>query len=144
MNEPRIYPLILLTEARWSWILTALQFGISFRALLPVLGGPLILFKQLLRFCVFETIQTQRTAGSFSVFWHFKYFFPPRFQVWGFHRMRTTYWWCVYLHIRFENQQRIDPARKNHRTLLIPAHTYDINIAPWWLQNQYKICALFM
>jgi hypothetical protein len=68
MNEPRIYPLILVTEARWSWILTALQFGISFRAQLPVLGSPSIFFKELSGFCALETIQTQRN----SWFWVFE------------------------------------------------------------------------
>jgi len=40
MNESRIYPLILPTEARWSWILTALQFGIRFLpGLITSVGG---------------------------------------------------------------------------------------------------------
>lgn len=68
---------------------------------------------------------------------------PARFQVWGFPEMGTTYWWCLYLYIRFENQQWIDAAWKNRGTLLIwgwngsPPHTYDINIAPWWALNEY-------
>lgn len=121
------------------------------------LGGPLIFFQRTVGvLCIWNNSDSKnrlvlgiwkasksKNLRFFLGFLTFLVSLPARFQVWQFHQMETTYWWCLYLYIRFENQQWIDAGWKNRGTLLVwgwngcPPHTYDINIAPWWAQNEY-------
>jgi len=145
MNEPCIYPLILLTEARCVVMdFDRLAIWHHLPGLITTaLGGPLILFKELSGVLCIRKASKSKNLRFFTGYLTFKICFPAWFQVWGLHKMGTTYWWCSYLYIRFENQQRIDAAWKNRGTLLIwvwncsPPHTYNINRAPWWPQNEY-------